>query len=82
MQVISGDDIHRLLDFPSLIDALRAMFRDGCEAPPRHHYRISAPTAEGRLIKGFEGLDVGDQAHVKLVRTDVARGFIDFERLT
>jgi alanine dehydrogenase len=47
MQVISGDDIHRLLDFPSLIDALRAMFRDGCEAPPRHHYRISAPTAEG-----------------------------------
>ena len=44
--------------------------------------RISAPTAEGRLIKGFEGLDVGDQAHVKLVRTDVARGFIDFERLT
>src|SRR5579863_5148068 len=44
--------------------------------------RISAPTAEGRLIKGFEGLDVGDQVHVKLVRTDVARGFIDFERLT
>jgi VacB/RNase II family 3'-5' exoribonuclease len=43
--------------------------------------RISAPTAEGRLVKGFEGLDVGDQAHVKLVRTDVARGFIDFERL-
>jgi exoribonuclease-2 len=43
--------------------------------------RISAPTAEGRLIKGFEGLDVGDQCRVKLVRTDVARGFIDFERL-
>lgn len=47
MQVISGDDIHRLLDFPSLIDALRAMFRDGCEAPARHHHRISAPMAEG-----------------------------------
>jgi len=44
--------------------------------------RISGPTAEGRLIKGFEGLDVGDPAHVKLVRTDVSRGFIDFERLT
>ena len=43
---------------------------------------IPAPTAEGKLIKGFEGLDVGDQVHVKLVRTDVARGFIDFERLT
>ena len=44
--------------------------------------RIPAPTAEGKLIKGFEGLDVGDQVHVKLVRTDIARGFIDFERLT
>ena len=47
MQVISGDDVHRLLDFPSLIDALRAMFRDSCEAPARHHHRIPAPTAEG-----------------------------------
>jgi exoribonuclease-2 len=44
--------------------------------------RIPVPTAEGKLIKGFEGLDVGDQVQVKLVRTDIARGFIDFERLT
>jgi VacB/RNase II family 3'-5' exoribonuclease len=43
--------------------------------------RISTPAAEGRLVRGFEGLDVGDHCQVKLVRTDVARGFIDFERL-
>ncbi len=43
--------------------------------------RISAPTTEGRLTKGFEGLDVGDRCQVMLIRTDVARGFIDFERL-
>jgi len=43
--------------------------------------RISSPTAEGKVVKGFEGLDVGDQCQVKLVHTDVARGFIDFERL-
>jgi ribonuclease R len=42
--------------------------------------RISAPTTEGRLLKGFAGLEVGDQCHVRLIRTDVARGFIDFER--
>jgi exoribonuclease-2 len=42
--------------------------------------RISAPTAEGRVVKGFEGLDVGDRCRVKLIRTDVRRGFIDFER--
>jgi alanine dehydrogenase len=46
MQVISGGDVHRLLDFPSLIEALRVMFRDGCEAPARHHHGISAATAE------------------------------------
>lgn len=44
--------------------------------------RISSPTAEGRVIKGFQGLDVGDRCRVKLVRTDVDRGFIDFERLS
>jgi exoribonuclease-2 len=40
--------------------------------------RISGPTAEGRVVRGFEGLDVGDRVAVELIRTDVARGFIDF----
>jgi len=40
--------------------------------------RISGPTTEGRVVRGFEGLDVGDRVHVELVHTDVARGFIDF----
>ncbi len=48
MRVIGGDEIHRLLDFPSLIDALRAMFRDGCEVPARHHHRVAVATAAGR----------------------------------
>lgn len=42
--------------------------------------RISAPAAEGRLVRGFEGVDVGDRLRVQLVHTDVARGFIDFAR--
>lgn len=40
--------------------------------------RINGPTAEGRVVRGFEGLDVGDRVRVQLVHTDVARGFIDF----
>jgi exoribonuclease-2 len=40
--------------------------------------RISAPIAEGRIVRGFEGLQVGDRVRVELIRTDVARGFIDF----
>jgi ornithine cyclodeaminase len=42
VQFIGGDEIHRLLDFPSLIDALRAMFREGCEVPERHHHKVAA----------------------------------------
>jgi len=40
--------------------------------------RISGPTTEGRVVRGSEGLDVGDRVRVQLIRTDVARGFIDF----
>ena len=42
--------------------------------------RIPDPVAEGRVIRGFEGLDVGDRVRVELVHTDAARGFIDFAR--
>jgi VacB/RNase II family 3'-5' exoribonuclease len=42
--------------------------------------RIFAPPAEGRVVTGFEGLDVGDRLRVKLVGTNVERGFIDFSR--
>jgi VacB/RNase II family 3'-5' exoribonuclease len=42
--------------------------------------RIQQPLAEGRLVKGFDGLDVGDSVRVQLTHTDVQRGFIDFVR--
>jgi exoribonuclease-2 len=42
--------------------------------------RVFQPPVEGRLERGFQGLDVGDHVRVKLIRTDVQRGFIDFAR--
>ena len=42
--------------------------------------RLFHPPTEGRLERGFQGLDVGDHVGVKLVHTDVERGFIDFVR--
>jgi exoribonuclease-2 len=42
--------------------------------------RIFDPPAEGRLVRGAQGADVGDPLRVRLVHTDVERGFIDFER--
>jgi exoribonuclease-2 len=41
--------------------------------------RVFSPPVEGRLIHGFEGADVGHQVRVRLVHTDVERGFIDFD---
>jgi ribonuclease R len=40
--------------------------------------RITQPAAEGRIVRGFEGLQVGERVRVQLVHTDVDRGFIDF----
>jgi exoribonuclease-2 len=42
--------------------------------------RVLRPPVEGRVVRGFEGLDVGDRVRVKLEHTDVERGFIDFSR--
>ena len=42
--------------------------------------RLFQPPVEGKLERGFQGLDVGDRLRVKLLHTDVERGFIDFAR--
>ncbi|HVR39627.1 MAG TPA: RNB domain-containing ribonuclease, partial [Thermoanaerobaculia bacterium] len=42
--------------------------------------RIFHPPIEGKLVHGEEGLDIGDRVKVKLLDTDVERGFIDFAR--
>jgi hypothetical protein len=35
---------------------------------------------EGRVVRGFEGLDVADAVRVRLLAVDAEQGFIDFER--
>ena len=40
--------------------------------------RVLNPPIEGRLTSGYQGMDVGRRLRVRLVRTDVERGFIDF----
>lgn len=43
--------------------------------------RLFKPPVEGRLEQGAAGLDVGDRLRVRLLDTDVERGFIDFARI-
>lgn len=42
--------------------------------------RIFTPPVEGKLVRGMQNLDVGDRVSVRLISTDIAAGYIDFER--
>jgi exoribonuclease-2 len=42
--------------------------------------RILRPPVEGKLVRGADGLDVGDRLQVELIATDVEQGYIDFAR--
>jgi ribonuclease R len=43
------------------------------------YVRLLSPPAEGRVVRGESGMDVGERVRVRLVRTDAERGHIDFE---
>ena len=43
--------------------------------------RLLTMPVEGKLVGGFEGLDVGHRMRVQLTSLDVQRGFIDFRRI-
>jgi exoribonuclease-2 len=50
-------------------------------APKGTYVRIKNVAADGRIVKGQQGIDVGDSVKVRLVSVDIAQGFIDFERV-
>jgi len=41
--------------------------------------RLLSPPAEGRVVRGEQGMDVGERVRVRLIHTDAAKGHIDFE---
>jgi exoribonuclease-2 len=42
--------------------------------------RLLQPPVEGKLVHGFDGVNVGQKLRVKLIGTDFEQGFIDFVR--
>jgi len=44
--------------------------------------RVLNIPVEGKLVEGFEGLDVGQQVRVQLIDTNVERGYIDFKKVS
>jgi ribonuclease R len=43
--------------------------------------RLLKVPVEGKLVSGFDGVDVGDRIRVKLTSVDVQQGFIDFKNV-
>lgn len=43
--------------------------------------RTVHPPVEGILARGEKGVDVGDRVRVRLIETDVAKGYIDFAKV-
>jgi exoribonuclease-2 len=52
------------------------------DTPKGVFVRIFDPPVEGRLMRGQQGLDVGDRLRVSLLSTDPQRGFLDFGKVS
>jgi len=44
--------------------------------------RLFSVPVEGKVVQGFDGLDVGDRIRVQLMSVDVQQGFIDFRKVS
>ena len=49
-------------------------------SPKGTYIRLLKFPAEGMVVRGARGIDVGDTVRVRLASVNVAKGFIDFER--
>ena len=49
-------------------------------SPKGTYVRLLKFPAEGMVVKGAQGVDVGDKVQARLMSVNVERGFIDFER--
>ena len=44
--------------------------------------RLLSVPVEGKLVDGFEGLEVGEQVRVQLIDTNIEQGYIDFKKVS
>ena len=50
-------------------------------SPKGTYVRLLTFPAEGKVVRGAQGIDVGDKVKVRLVSVEVDQGFIDFEKV-
>lgn len=67
MLTLDAQEVERCLDFPSLIDRLRDLFKAGCELPTRHHHPVEVPGQPGAILLLMPAWQVGKHIGVKMV---------------
>jgi len=67
MLTLDAREVERRLDFPSLIDRLRDLFKIGCELPTRHHHPVEVPGQPGAILLLMPAWQVGKHIGVKMV---------------
>lgn len=67
MRQFDAEAVTRGLPYPDLVEALRATFRDGCEAPTRHHHTIPVPGEADATLLLMPAWRSGAHIGVKMV---------------
>ncbi len=67
MRLVAASEVHRLLDFPALIERLREAFRVGADVPLRQHHRIPVPGDPDATLLLMPAWRAGKALGVKLV---------------
>jgi alanine dehydrogenase len=67
MLVLNEAETRAMLPWGELIEALRTMFRDGCEMPVRHHHDVTVPGEDAATLLLMPAWQPGSYIGVKMV---------------
>lgn len=67
MRILSASEVQTALPFGALVEALRKMFRSGCELPPRHHHTVEVPGGSDGTLLLMPAWQVGRHLGIKVV---------------
>lgn len=67
MRILGPSEVIDALDFPSLVESLRQMFRTGAEMPARHHHTVPVPGGSDGTLLLMPAWQAGRHIGIKMV---------------